>query len=1241
MLLVVQQTLGPRASNIKCSQINLQHCHAAAHSFYEQLASSMHTHLALIQEPYCPFARVVGVPSNLALHVGKFGARVRAAIVTSKTLGAWTLHQFSDEDMVAVGLKITNHGREELLIAASVYMPYESPDPPPTRKLQDLVDFCADRGLRLLLGCDTNAHHTQWGSTNVNNRGEALLEYILGSDLMVCNQGNQPTFVAQDRREVIDVTLATIGMQGWIKDWTVDPRETFSDHRLIVFTLECSPCRAVSKYRNVRKTDWGKYLQLLERRTADIDVSMPTTVEGVDRLCAAIEGSVISSFEESCRLVTQKSKKTPPWWHDELRTLRNDANRLTRRWRRNPTRENHEAKAAASRSFKREVRRAKRESWSQFCSEVETLPATSRLHKILKRGTPIQQGTMKKPDGGFTVTPEETMKVLLDTHFPDLGAGEEGGPDHLVADHEIRNMDLHSLTVTEERVKTALLSFAPYKAPGPDGVAPVLLHRGMDLLLKHVGTLYLACLGIGYVPRSWQRTRVVFLPKPGKDDYSEAKSYRPITLANFFLKGLERLVYWYLLEGPLKEFPLHDRQYAYKAGVSTEDALHALVERLEKAVFNRQIAISVFLDIEGAFSNALTRSMVRGLQDHGTNPSVVRWVAYMLSHRTAETQLLGENAVKQVVKGCPQGGVLSPLLWNLIMDSLLEVLQGTVAVMGQAFADDVTAVSSGPDPAVVGNRLQRALDALDRWSMRHGLRFCAGKTEVVMFTRRRVGTPILRLGGQQLAFSKRVKYLGVVLDSQLSWLPHVRTTTRRAINSLAQCRRAVGSTWGLSPKTMHWLYTTAIRPILEYGCVIWCPGLQLLTAQRLLSKVQRAACLAATSAYPGTPTAALETFLNLPPLHEHLRGVATRVAHRMSVRGGWRGYRNFVGSQKSHIDVGNRLLQDEETLVFPTDWCPAVPNFSSPFRVIIPDRDDFNPETSELEVVEQPGKLHCFTDGSKMESGTGAGIVIRGRDLSEERSIPLGTYPTVFQAELTAISELTVWLRNLGITDHDITIYSDSQSALEALAAKFIRSSTVKNCRDGLISLSQDNQVTVSWIPGHSGLAGNELADQQAREGSGSTFIGPQPALPLSLQIIRRKIREKVATRHKTHWKNLTTCRQSRMFCTEPSAARSRDILRLSRKESRWVIQIMSGHANLARHRHLCGKAVSPMCPCGQEEETAFHHVAKCHRYNFARYQSFYRHQLEEDDLPRIHARTLASYLKMTKRLENFLEVGR
>jgi len=71
------------------------------------------------------------------------------------------------------------------------------------------VQYCEDENLYLIVGCNSNAHHTAWGSTNCNGRGEALIEFLNSSNLEILNRGNKPTFYSGSRQEVINITLGS------------------------------------------------------------------------------------------------------------------------------------------------------------------------------------------------------------------------------------------------------------------------------------------------------------------------------------------------------------------------------------------------------------------------------------------------------------------------------------------------------------------------------------------------------------------------------------------------------------------------------------------------------------------------------------------------------------------------------------------------------------------------------------------------------------------------------------------------------------------------------------------------------------------------------------------------------------------------------------------------------------------------------------------------------------------------
>jgi hypothetical protein len=179
---------------------------------------------------------------------------------------------------------------------------------------------------------------------------------------------------------------------------------------------------------------------------------------------------------------------------------------------------------------------------------------------------------------------------------------------------------------------------------------------------------------MGYVPMAWRQVKVVFIPKPGRDTYCRPKDYRPISLISFLLKTMERLVDTFISDETLTLSPLHPNQHAYQAGKSIETALHCLVVRIEKVIDQKQTALGVFLDIEGAFNNTSYDSICAALARHGVSRTIIRWIQATLEGRWATATLGGFSRSKVVARGYPQGGILSPLLWCLVVDELITRL---------------------------------------------------------------------------------------------------------------------------------------------------------------------------------------------------------------------------------------------------------------------------------------------------------------------------------------------------------------------------------------------------------------------------------------------------------------------------------------------------------------------------------------------------------------------------------------
>ena len=140
------------------------------------------------------------------------------------------------------------------------------------------------------------------------------------------------------------------------------------------------------------------------------------------------------------------------------------------------------------------------------------------------------------------------------------------------------------------------------------------------------------------------------------------------------------------------------------------------------------------------------------------------------------------------------------------------------------------------------------------WCDKVGLSVNPDKTELVVFTRRKCpGSFEPHFFGVTLHYPMSVKYPRVVLDSWLTWRVHLDVRIKKAHNMLWTCRRACGVTCGLSPKMVHWLYISIIRPSITSAPLVWWPDCQTTSAMKRLSGVQRLACLGITEAIHTSP----------------------------------------------------------------------------------------------------------------------------------------------------------------------------------------------------------------------------------------------------------------------------------------------------------------------------------------------------------------------------------------------------
>jgi len=229
-------------------------------------------------------------------------------------------------DLVAVLIKYKEEGAGWRLVVCSAYLPYDSEDPPLSKELEDLVRFCEKENLYLVVGCDSSAHHSEWGSTNCNSRGEALMEFLNTTNLEILNWGNAPTFCSGDTLEVIDITLGSLGLLDSIIGWEVWSEPSLSDHRHILFILQGSvPVRLI---RNPRATNWGSFREDLKERLERGPRMDMKSEAGLGLAVHWVQQALVLTYEDNCPLKPIKVGRQILKWTTELESLRKEVRRL-------------------------------------------------------------------------------------------------------------------------------------------------------------------------------------------------------------------------------------------------------------------------------------------------------------------------------------------------------------------------------------------------------------------------------------------------------------------------------------------------------------------------------------------------------------------------------------------------------------------------------------------------------------------------------------------------------------------------------------------------------------------------------------------------------------------------------------------------------------------------------------------------------------------------------------------------
>lgn len=1209
--------------------------------------------LALVQEPQLTDnpamgCRVKKIPGTMVIQASNSFRRpgARAAIYIRSDIGKAikliVLEQFSSRDIVTIQVELPQNGILTKMLISSLYCPSLDAEgnriaDPTSGKLREVTAFANSKNLPIIIGMDANSHNPIWGGNKTDSRGILLEEFcLLEGQLKILNKRGEATYKRLGTNAAsssIDLTLCSENIENCFQDWKTLDGFRGSDHRPITLTLLATKPEA-GRQKVKTSTNWKKYTKIVEKNLSELTAvfSRTTSIEGLD-LAAATFGKVLRSAYETCtksRVIRCNFKRE--WYSKGLENQKKKINRLLSKHKRARLAGNEtlsqavfiEYKAERN-SYKKLCSKQKFAKWKQMAQDLEEIKDSARLQKILEKRASSNLGTVRKPDGTYTLTIEETQEELMKTHLPGCVRLDDQVPanvdrtptidiseiirtsnatwaENLVCPASRQETHTDSNSQTNDEIKDmtskgniewAIASFKPNKAPGPDGITPNMLKKAGESVIVPLSNLFASSARLGHIPEEWSAAAITFIPKAGKPSYDVTSAYRPISLMSFVLKTMEKLVDQKIRKTDRLDEKLHKNQHAYREGKGTATALDEAVTILENCLEKGGKALSVYLDIKGAFDQTAYTTTTSSLAGLGAKDWTINWVKALLSNRKIQPANKDSNRRYRPVMGLPQGGCSSPLGWIVCADSLVTRLTDA-GFDTIAYADDfkIIAKKAKNDIDHLSRHITRALRIVSEWCATTGLSVNPNKVGLMQFYRGK--EPVrninnIMFGGVRLTPTENFKFLGVYLDRELNWDFHIQQAVdkgRRTTMIMAQYLRF---SWGPSPRAAMLLVNQVVTPRVLYACGIWWHRARLDKHVKKLDKLQRLMVRMATGVFHTTPTADILRILDTESLTLKAKKLALDESLRLTELGG----RRAADSKKGHrgIDI---LLREVAAAGSNSDCIQRVWNTQRKYRVIVNDRSKWQEGLEPDHFTDV-----WFSDGSKRDELVGVGIC----DSLEqtELAVKISGHATIMQAETTGIRLCTAQF-DQAASGKRILILSDSQAALKALDNPVIRSETVKACAKALNKLATNNTVVLGWVPGHSSHTGNERADRLANEGAAKATTDLE--VPEATSSRSGKITNWLKNERKAEWlrKRPENGLYAKTLIEGPEQKKLKSIINKSRAQIRARIGILTGHARTAKYVLRAKMEGDGLCRyCSTTAETVEHLVRSCHRLSHIR----------------------------------------
>ena len=444
----------------------------------------------------------------------------------------------------------------------------------------------------------------------------------------------------------------------------------------------------------------------------------------------------------------------------------------------------------------------------------------------------------------------------------------------------------------------------------------------------------------------------------------------------------------------------------------------------------------------------------------GIRGKMPRWLQEFLTDRHFKVYFEGSySSTRPITTGVPQGAILSPTLFNVMISDIPRVRNVYVS----EYADDILIYATGWNLGHLRRIIQQQIDSFLDWTRKWGFILNPSKSKAMSFSLLQHVPPKLSVDGTDLEYVSSHKYLGLVLDApRLTWGLHVQSLKLSCLTRVNLLRSISSYSWGADRAVLLKFYIAFIRSKLDYGSIFYESASSTLL--NCLNKIQNMCLRIALGVWRSTPILSLEAESNVPPLSIHRQAVLFRYFSRLLelpehlpvVRELVLNFTSLQAIVWSHSFRKAPLVRRCRDLLVVSNFAYSrspSSHFVSPFSPWYDFSAFVHTDFSEIPVKYlQPSAaqriyaklveeryvnyLQVFTDGSlQAEDGVsvGAAFIIQ-EDSCVTRSFRLSEYFSVLGAELFALYSALSYLQDLDFTQRaGVVLYTDSMSSLVLL----------------------------------------------------------------------------------------------------------------------------------------------------------------------------------------------------------------